>query len=364
MGTKLQPSEFDCYNKALCDEPYFVLLARDPDAPILVELWAHMRHQKEIEAFGDDAKPSKKVMEARQCADHMREFHKTRAWEYKRPEPAKREVDAAGHRHLVNRLREQLTKIHEENIKMALHVRLEAMFTWIDVACPRDLVLDAGKIVAEIIAEKAWADGEEMGRKIKEGRAGRCDELLAANNRLLDDKRKMYEPVTDEETIACIKEAFIIDGLKPPKHPSNQLLRKYRAALTKLVQLRSAKTSYDNRANQDVYTTAAASLREGWETARPGLEAQRPVGVAPELGMSYGESVPSKSGKRVKIDSSAPTDDEIKEAFLAARESYGFSKDPTTFGDRQKAMFGAALRNLLNSRLEKAAAQADDDFED
>lgn len=43
MGTKNNPGEFDCYQAAEPDEPYFMLLARDPLAPILVGLWASIR---------------------------------------------------------------------------------------------------------------------------------------------------------------------------------------------------------------------------------------------------------------------------------------------------------------------------------
>lgn len=39
--TKLYPGEFDCYGKALWDEPIFVLLGRDPFAPALVRRWAN-----------------------------------------------------------------------------------------------------------------------------------------------------------------------------------------------------------------------------------------------------------------------------------------------------------------------------------
>lgn len=43
MGTKSSPGSFDCYDRALPDEPMFVILGRDPTAPILVEAWARMR---------------------------------------------------------------------------------------------------------------------------------------------------------------------------------------------------------------------------------------------------------------------------------------------------------------------------------
>ena len=42
MGTKTNPGQYDCYAKAEPDEPLFVLLARDPLAPILVRLWADL----------------------------------------------------------------------------------------------------------------------------------------------------------------------------------------------------------------------------------------------------------------------------------------------------------------------------------
>ncbi len=66
MGTKNNPGAFDCYANAGPDEPMFVLLARDPFAPILVRLWADLRAQ----AAGN---PSK-VAEARACADAMERF--------------------------------------------------------------------------------------------------------------------------------------------------------------------------------------------------------------------------------------------------------------------------------------------------
>ncbi len=66
MGTKNNPGKFDCYESALPDEPMFVLLARDPHASLLVDLWADLR---ELHA----GNPSK-VAEARECALTMREY--------------------------------------------------------------------------------------------------------------------------------------------------------------------------------------------------------------------------------------------------------------------------------------------------
>lgn len=66
MGTKNNPGKFDCYNNAEPDEPMFVLLARDPDAPALVETWAYARNDR-----GENAA---KVEEAFACAFAMRKW--------------------------------------------------------------------------------------------------------------------------------------------------------------------------------------------------------------------------------------------------------------------------------------------------
>ena len=63
MGTKNNPGDFDCYANAEPDEPMFVLLARDPDAPLLVMAWAQLRE--------DRGENPAKVAEARACAAQM-----------------------------------------------------------------------------------------------------------------------------------------------------------------------------------------------------------------------------------------------------------------------------------------------------
>ncbi len=45
MATKNNPGKFDCYENADPDEPMFVLLGRDPTAPILVDLWVKIRRE-------------------------------------------------------------------------------------------------------------------------------------------------------------------------------------------------------------------------------------------------------------------------------------------------------------------------------
>ncbi len=84
MGTKLKPGKFDCYANAAPDEPMFVLLARDPMAPILVSLWADLREH----AAGN---PSK-VFEARTCAIEMAK------WRLKQKSSARSDEQAEGQR--------------------------------------------------------------------------------------------------------------------------------------------------------------------------------------------------------------------------------------------------------------------------
>ena len=66
MGTKNNPSKFDCYSNAKSDEPMFILLGRDPQAAALVELWAFTREQR--------IEPPAVIEEARQCAKDMRDY--------------------------------------------------------------------------------------------------------------------------------------------------------------------------------------------------------------------------------------------------------------------------------------------------
>lgn len=58
-----------CLNRSACDEPLFVLCARDIDAPTVVREWANIR-----EATGGR---SEKIAEARQCAANMEAWQRT-----------------------------------------------------------------------------------------------------------------------------------------------------------------------------------------------------------------------------------------------------------------------------------------------
>lgn len=81
MGTKAQPGAFDCYAAAAEDEPMFVLLARDADAPHHVRRWAKRRLKRLVreQALGkpvDVARTVSKVAEALACATTMEVWRK------------------------------------------------------------------------------------------------------------------------------------------------------------------------------------------------------------------------------------------------------------------------------------------------
>jgi hypothetical protein len=81
MGTKNNPGEFDCYSNAMPEEPMFILLARDPNAPHLVEQWADDR-QRDIDNGSRPASDQPMVDEANHCAQTMRAWRKANdgAW--------------------------------------------------------------------------------------------------------------------------------------------------------------------------------------------------------------------------------------------------------------------------------------------
>ncbi len=86
MGSKTNPGIYDCYSNALPDEPMFILLARDPDAPSLIEWWADNRES----AIDQKLRPESDramVAEARKCAKDMRTWRSTNdgKWRSSRP---------------------------------------------------------------------------------------------------------------------------------------------------------------------------------------------------------------------------------------------------------------------------------------
>jgi len=75
MGTKANPSTYDCWSALEDDEPYFLLMARDPHAAELVRLWAAKRRTA-IKAGQKPTDDERKAQEAEDCADNME------AWRY------------------------------------------------------------------------------------------------------------------------------------------------------------------------------------------------------------------------------------------------------------------------------------------
>lgn len=71
MSTKTDPGEFDCYAKLSDDEPYFVLRAKDPLAPLLVRMWADLW----IDTRGMRDHP--KALEAYECASSMEDWRRS-----------------------------------------------------------------------------------------------------------------------------------------------------------------------------------------------------------------------------------------------------------------------------------------------
>mgnify|MGYP005725558921 CR=1 FL=1 len=77
MGTKNNPGDFDCYQNAEPDEPMFILLARDPDAPALVRTWCTARMARlQHDESADLEHELNKLKEAQKCARQMEEWHK------------------------------------------------------------------------------------------------------------------------------------------------------------------------------------------------------------------------------------------------------------------------------------------------
>ena len=70
MGTKSDPSLFDCYDTAEDDEPMFILLARDASAPGHVRSWALCR-AGDINRGLKPESDMEQVQEAFQCAEAM-----------------------------------------------------------------------------------------------------------------------------------------------------------------------------------------------------------------------------------------------------------------------------------------------------
>jgi hypothetical protein len=84
MGSKNNPGDFDCYGNALPDEPMFILLGRDPSAPMLVQQWARQR-ELEINAGRRPESDRRMVEEARQCVSTMMVWRRENDGAWRKP---------------------------------------------------------------------------------------------------------------------------------------------------------------------------------------------------------------------------------------------------------------------------------------
>jgi len=75
VGTKNNPGDFDCYANAEPDEPMFVLLARDVQAPLIVRQWAFSYRQRKVAENQWNEQAQKKYSEALNCANGMDRWH-------------------------------------------------------------------------------------------------------------------------------------------------------------------------------------------------------------------------------------------------------------------------------------------------
>lgn len=80
MSTRENEKPTDCYNRLEFDEPYFVLMGRDPDFEILVRTWAHWRtRQIATGVRADNPEERAQIAEALACASEgeiwRREWH-------------------------------------------------------------------------------------------------------------------------------------------------------------------------------------------------------------------------------------------------------------------------------------------------
>lgn len=104
MGTKLNPGEYDCENAALPDEPRFTLLARDPEAPSLVEAWAEARQERVVDGAApfDDMR---KISEAQNLAAAMRVWRRANFGIWRKPPSVDVKPVASPHSYQIDWMR-------------------------------------------------------------------------------------------------------------------------------------------------------------------------------------------------------------------------------------------------------------------
>lgn len=73
MSTKNDPGDFDVYVKLEPDEPYFILRARDMEAPVAIHVWVHL-WLREIQMGLRPESDRAQIAEAMKCAAEMEQW--------------------------------------------------------------------------------------------------------------------------------------------------------------------------------------------------------------------------------------------------------------------------------------------------
>jgi hypothetical protein len=107
MATKTAPGAYDCYHRALPDEPIFTLLARSPEFADTVAFFAGRRAQR-VRASDAPISDLELVMEAQQCAADGEAWRVANDGAWRRPANDWARVEIFGHRQHHGRVCEEL----------------------------------------------------------------------------------------------------------------------------------------------------------------------------------------------------------------------------------------------------------------
>ncbi|MDX1371011.1 MAG: hypothetical protein R3321_00985 [Nitrososphaeraceae archaeon] len=76
MGTKKNPGKFDCYNNLKDDEPYFVIMGRDPVGSFIINNWILLRQSITEKGEDGESVEKEKFKEASELSLKMSEYAK------------------------------------------------------------------------------------------------------------------------------------------------------------------------------------------------------------------------------------------------------------------------------------------------
>lgn len=154
MGTKLNPDRFDCYANALPDEPMFILLARDPAAPIAVASWTTAR-AKAIDAGDAPKADHEMIAEAHCCAMEMAEWRAANLGHWSRPQRASHS-GPAGNGRIVEAYPGGWTLLERNGVRVQQH-----LYTGCRMAALGPDPFDPGKVVIAVEGGLAEEPGFE-----------------------------------------------------------------------------------------------------------------------------------------------------------------------------------------------------------